>query len=198
MIRPLWTSPQDRFVWAQRLGGGAELSRSMVRANIQYRLTLYLEGRARADRAGTCDALSVDNVPAYFPYLVFGQEWITAREGQCRYNASTSMHEISGSCEDMVPLTGTSCQTTCVGLNGSSDPATSDGLLVVKSAGTLAEMTLRWTPKRPGVLLIVFGGFTFFGPPDDNGKRGDAIWSSTRNTRGVAHRAASRPSAGPV
>ncbi len=89
----------------------------MVRTNIQYRLTLYLEGRARADRAGTCDALSVDNVPAYFPYLVFGQEWIAAHEGQCRYNVSTSMHEISGSCEDMVPLTGTSCKTTCVGLN---------------------------------------------------------------------------------
>ncbi len=85
-------------MWAQRLGAGAELKTSMVLANIQYRISMYLEGRARADRAGTCDALSVDNVPVHFPYLVFGGDWISAHCSQCLFKASTSLHEISGLC----------------------------------------------------------------------------------------------------
>jgi hypothetical protein len=53
------------------------------------------------------------------------------------------MHEILGSCNNMVPLTRTSCLMTCFGLNGQADTATADGLLVVQAAGTLDKMTLQ-------------------------------------------------------
>jgi hypothetical protein len=197
-LRQLWTSALERHVWAERLCGGAELSVRMVRANIQYRLSLFLEGRARADKAGTCDALSLDNVPAHFPYVVFGHDWVAQHEQLCTYSVSTGVHQFAGTCADMVPLTGTSCKTTCVGLNGSGDADTADGLLVVQPASTLAELTLRWTPKRPGVLLLIFGGFAFYGPPVAEGGRGDPLWSTTRNSRAVAQRAAALPGAGIV
>ncbi len=64
----------------------------------QYRISLYVEGRASTNWAGpgTCEALSVENVPVYFPYRVFGADWIAAHGCQCRLQASKSLHEISG------------------------------------------------------------------------------------------------------
>jgi len=48
------------------------------------------------------------------------------------------------------------------------------------------------------VLLIVFGGFAFFGPPQGDGGRGDPIWSSVRHTRALAQRQRAVPQAGLV
>ncbi len=62
-IRPLWTSALEQHAWAERLCGGALLTVRMVLANIQYLISQYLESRAGADKAGTCDALSLGNVP---------------------------------------------------------------------------------------------------------------------------------------
>jgi hypothetical protein len=197
-IRPLSSAPEERFVWARRLGGGAALATNMVLANIQYRLSLYLEARARADRAGTCDALSLDNVPAHFPYLVLGREWVRSHESQCKFRASSCVHEISGTCDDLIPLTGTSCLSTLVSLNGGSDERVADGLLVVQAGGPLPHMTLRWSPRRPGVLLIIFGGFAFYGPEDTHGSRGNPLWSSARNSRAVTRRSAALPTSGLV
>ncbi len=110
------------------------------------------------------------------------------------------MHEFSGTCEDMIQLTGTSCRTTCEGLSSSCQEHSSDGLLVVEGTTHLQEMTLQWTPRSPGVLLIILGGFSFYGPPNSDGWRGDALWSlrSTRNSRAVALRATALPPAGVV
>ena len=92
-IRPLWTSALGRCVWAERICCGAALTVRMVRANIQYKLSLYLDSRARPDKAGTCDAVSIDNVPSYFPYVVFGQEWVSEREKRCTYCVNSGVHE---------------------------------------------------------------------------------------------------------
>ncbi len=129
---------------------GAALTVLMVWANIQYKLSLYLDSRARPDKAGTCNAVSIDNVPSYFPYTVFGKEWVSEREKRCTYCVNSGVHEFSGTCEDMIPLTGTSCRTTCVGLSGSCQEASSDGVLVVEGTTHLQEMTLWWTPRRQG------------------------------------------------
>jgi hypothetical protein len=197
-IRPLASGPEERFVWARRLGGGAALALNMVLANVQYRLSLYLESRARADRTGTCDALSLDNVPAHFPYLVLGREWVRSHASQCKFTPTSCVHEVSGTCDDLIRLTGTSCLSTAVSLNCGSDERVADGLLVVQAAGTLPQMTLRWSPRRPGVLLIIFGGFAFYGPEDSRGSRGNPLWSSARNSRAVTQRAAALPTAGLV
>ncbi len=52
--------------------------------------------------------------------------------------------------------------------------------------------------QAPRVLLIIFGGFSFYGPPNSDGRRGDALWRSTRNSRAVALRAKALPTCGEV
>ncbi len=84
-IYPLFSTPERQFVWVQQLCGGAALAVNMVRENVQYRLSLYLESRAREDRAGSCNALSLDRVPACFQYMVLGREWILVHEESCKF-----------------------------------------------------------------------------------------------------------------
>eukprot|EP00961_Rhodomonas_salina_P300704 3940032-Rhodomonas_salina.1 len=79
----------------------------------------------------------------------------------------------------------------------------------------MPEVTLRWTPTKPGVLLLVLGGLTLYGPRTgvagsghsehasedvEEGLEGDpdlrgrpVLWNTRRNARSMAAKKSMQP-----
>jgi hypothetical protein len=90
------------------------------------------------------------------------------------YCNCTRMHSVGGKTFTFTVLLGKDCKETLFPCG--------KGFLQVVPGGTHAkEITLKWTPKRPGTLWVIFGGFMGFGPVvDADGTRG-ALWVTKRS-----------------
>ena len=101
-----------------------------------------------------------------------------------------------------MPILGSDIKHTSVG--GQVVHDASDGLLVVTSGDDdMPEVMLRWSPLRPGVLLVIFGGLSLCGPPVPFGEQCNedilegrrVIWSTRRNARAMRHKHGMHPAA---
>jgi len=173
----LATSPLVRTFWAEVCLGNTSTAPmvEMLRRSVRLRLEAFLDRRVNSK--GCLDAIHLDNIPPQFMYKALGREWISAHERSCGYNAKTRQHELAGSCDDFAKLLGEGVKFTETDRNS--------GLLVVQSGNGMQEITFRWGPKRPGVLLLVLGGIAFYGPPQPDGSRGDPQWNTIRCSASV-------------
>jgi hypothetical protein len=90
------------------------------------------------------------------------------------YRNDTRMHSVGGKTSAFTALLGKDCKETPFPCG--------KGVLRVVPGGTHAkEITLKWTPKRPGTLWVIFGGFVGYGPVIDADGDRRALWATTRS-----------------
>ena len=90
------------------------------------------------------------------------------------YCKRSRMHTVWGKTEHFKTLLGKDCKETPFPCG--------TGVLQVVGGNRADEITLKWTPKRPGTLWLIFGGFRGLGPVlDAAGTRG-VLWE-TKKTR---------------
>jgi hypothetical protein len=88
------------------------------------------------------------------------------------YCKRSRMHTVCGKTEHFKTLLGKDCKETPFPCG--------TGVLQVVEGHSSAEITLKWTPKRPGTLWLIFGGFRGLGPVlDAAGTRG-VLWETKR------------------
>mmetsp|Transcript_26250 Transcript_26250/g.53519 ORF Transcript_26250/g.53519 Transcript_26250/m.53519 type:complete len:424 (-) Transcript_26250:81-1352(-) len=184
MVAPVATSPRLRVTWADIILGGSGVSSvvDMLRRNLQFRLTHWLDKRADQDRCGVIDVISLENVPSSFVYVALGSKWVEEHRDACEYRATSRQHQVSGSCEDFVPIFGYNIQQTVVSSTSAIMGVASSGLMLVTEGVGMAPVTLRWSPNRPGTLHVILGGIEVLGPPQPGGER-CTLWSTKRNAR---------------
>jgi len=187
-VSPLASSPLLRTRFAHNMLGSQAVAQmvEMIRRNLQYHMTLHLNSRPRVKKEGVLDSLSLDNVPTAWLYQVVGHNWVAAHPDQVSYNAKTRVHCIGGRTADFVSVFGDDIRVTPVSITNSVITEGVDALLTVTpGSGSVPEVLFRWTPKKPGVLLVSLGGVMLQGPVQPDGSRHE-VWHAMRG-RGQEH-----------
>eukprot|EP00286_Rhodomonas_abbreviata_P028259 CAMPEP_0181315312 /NCGR_PEP_ID=MMETSP1101-20121128/15308_1 /TAXON_ID=46948 /ORGANISM="Rhodomonas abbreviata, Strain Caron Lab Isolate" /LENGTH=416 /DNA_ID=CAMNT_0023422511 /DNA_START=94 /DNA_END=1344 /DNA_ORIENTATION=+ len=187
------TTWSTRYLWAHHGVGLVHHSIiNMIKVNIQHRVNLFLRSRAKEASRGFVPAISIDNVPPAFPYWVFCRKWwrLAATSGRVKYNSSSGLHQICGTCRHFLPLFGKDIEETeGGGLDGQvtfsvedfSDRSRPFLRVTDHPDRGLAVVTLRWNSAKAGTLLIIFGGLEWHDPLSARGLRGLASWDTKEN-----------------
>jgi len=166
---------------------------NMMLSNVQHRVNLFLRTRAKAAERGFVPAISVDNIPSSFLYLVFtDRDWFRelASKGQIKYTARSQLHEFSGTCAEMVPFFGKDIEITegggldgmvTVSVDGPDERCRPYLKVTSHQERNLAAVTLRSSPSRPGTLLVIFGGLEWWDPDSAKWDDGKPSWDTKLN-----------------
>ena len=178
-VSPLCTSPSSRFSWASRIMSDVPSYVEMLKHNVQLRITTFLETRLRREMAGVLDILTIDNVPSAWLYVALGEQWVRDHEAQMYYQPRTREHRITGCTSDFIDLFGIDIKQTTLSNQSVLTDSVSGVLQIIEGPNGLPEVTMRWSPKQPGLFYVAFGALELLGPVQENGQR-NTMWKSNR------------------